>query len=73
MMTSFGAANFMTPEGKAQLADAAFNETRQDAKRFEAEIAFQLKMKMNDKLYFEKREKSDFVKATRSENLMFRQ
>lgn len=71
-MGAGGAANPMTRVGAAQQADAAYADAQRESKIFDAEISYQLKMKIQDKLYFEKRENSDYLKPSRSENVMFR-
>jgi hypothetical protein len=50
----------------------AYDQLLKDQKRFDKDIAMQLKLKMNDKLQFEKGTKSDYVKFSRSENEVFR-
>lgn len=67
------AADVFTEEGKRQLADLAVDELRRDQRRLDLELAYQLKMKIQQKTHGEKRELKDFVKPARSENLLYRQ
>lgn len=67
------AADAFTVEGKRQLADFTAEELRRDQKRADRELAYQLRMKIQRKIHSEKRQKTDFVKPARSENLLYRQ
>lgn len=64
--------NVATINGKAQAMDYLQSIFQKEEELFAAEIQTQMKLKMNDKLYFEKREQSDYVKPAMSENLMYR-
>lgn len=58
---------------KALLAQRAASELEGDSATFDFEIQYQLKLKQNEFLNFQKRSEADFVKPTRSENLQFRE
>ena len=53
--------------------EISLRQLEQDQELFSREIAQQLKLKRNQKLYHEKRNESDFVKHGRSENIMYRE
>lgn len=57
---------------KALLAQRAASELQGDSATFDFEIQYQLKLKQNEFLNFQKRSEADFVKPTRSENVQFR-
>lgn len=58
---------------RALLAQRIASELQGDSATFDFEIQYQLKLKQNEFLNFQKRSQSDFVKPARSENLQFRQ
>ena len=53
--------------------EISLRQLENDQELFSREIAQQLKLKRNQKLYHEKRNESDFVKHGRSENIMYRE
>ena len=57
---------------KALLAQRAASELQGDSATFDFEIQYQLKLKQNEFLNFQKRSEVDFVKPSRSENVQFR-
>ena len=71
-MHSFPDVNVNTINGKAQAMDHVQKMFQSEEAQFAAEIQTQMKLKMLDKLNFEKREQSDYVKPAMSENLMYR-
>ena len=65
--------NLGSVDGMGAIDSMAFHALRQDQLRFNLEISYQMKLKMNDKLYMEKRQHSDYVKPARSENVLYRE
>lgn len=65
-------ANAFSPTADAAADNQAYDQFMQDSERFDIEIQYQLKMKMNDKEMYTKLQKSDLLKPSMSENVMFR-
>jgi hypothetical protein len=70
MIASVG--NPFTPNGRAAAKNIAFDELSRDQKIFDYEINLQIALKIKDKESFQLREKSDYVKFSRSETTVFR-
>lgn len=61
-----GEKNIMLEQQKS------YDQLLQNIKQFDLEISMQMKLKINDKIMFEKKEKQDFVKLGRSETSVYR-